>query len=50
MFLIKDYQKAVTLIGKILTFIKVTLATGTNFPAVSLKCLLAEAITKTRQR
>jgi hypothetical protein len=50
MYIIIDYQKAVTLIGKILTFIKVKLATGTNFPAVSLNSLLAVAMTKTRQR
>jgi hypothetical protein len=50
MYFIVDYQKAVTLIDKILTFIKVTLATGTNFPAVSLNSLLAEAMKKTRQR
>jgi len=50
MYFIIDYQKVVTLIGKILTFIKVTLAIGTNFAAVSLKFLLAEAMTKTRQR
>jgi hypothetical protein len=50
MYFVIDYQKVVTLIGKLLTFIKVSLAIGTNFPAVSLKFLLAEAMTKTRQR
>jgi hypothetical protein len=32
------------------TFIIVTLLTGTNFPAVSLNCLLAVAMMKSRQR
>jgi len=34
----------------ILTFIMVLLHTGTNFPAVSVKPLLAVAMMKTRQR
>jgi len=50
MYFIIDYQKAVSLIDIKLTFIMVTLATGTNFPAVSLNSLLAEAMMKTRQR
>jgi hypothetical protein len=33
-----------------LTFIMVLLETGTNFPAVSVNCLLAVAMMKSRQR
>jgi hypothetical protein len=34
----------------ILTFIKVEFDTGTNFPAVSVNCLLAVAMMKVRHR
>jgi hypothetical protein len=36
--------------NNILTFIIVTLETGTNFPAVSLNSLLAVAMMRNRQR
>jgi hypothetical protein len=38
------------LLVSILTFMKVELHTGTNFPAVSLNCLLASAIMKHTER
>ena len=51
-FLTSKYSEKIRqdIVHYFLTFNMVLLETGTNFPAVNVNCLLAEAIVKTRVR